>query len=48
MNDGKNTIIYEQLHGKMSELFSTGNSVEKASENLKSISAVYLKSMPQN
>ena len=40
LNEGKNTIIYEQdeqLHGKMIELFSTGNSVEKASENLKSI-----------
>jgi len=40
LNEGKNTIIYEQdeqLHGKMIELFSTGNSVETASENLKSI-----------
>lgn len=40
LNTGKNTIIYEQdeaLHGKMIELFSTGNSVEKAEENLKSI-----------
>ncbi len=40
LNEGKNTIIYEQdeqLHGKIIELFSTGNSVEKASENLKSI-----------
>lgn len=40
LNEGKNTIIYEQdeaLHGKMIQLFSTGNSVEKASENLKSI-----------
>ena len=40
LNEGKNTIVYEQdeaLHGKMIELFSTGNSVEKASENLKSI-----------
>ena len=40
LNSGKNTIIYEQdeqLHEKMIQLFSTGNSVEKASENLKSI-----------
>jgi uncharacterized radical SAM superfamily Fe-S cluster-containing enzyme len=32
--------VYEQdevLHGKMIELFSTGNSVESAEENLKSI-----------
>lgn len=39
-NSKKNTIVYEQdeaLHGKMIELFSTGNSVECASENLKSI-----------
>ena len=31
LNEGKNTIIYEQdeqLHGKMIELFSTGNSVD--------------------
>ena len=40
LNSGKNTIVYEQdteLHGKMLELFSTGNSVEVANENLKSI-----------
>ena len=40
LDNSKNTIVYEQdehLHGKMIELFSTGNSVEKASENLKSI-----------
>ncbi|WP_299313861.1 radical SAM protein [uncultured Aquimarina sp.] len=40
LNNGKNTIVYEQdteLHGKMLELFSTGNSVDVASENLKSI-----------
>ncbi|MAQ76342.1 MAG: radical SAM protein [Aquimarina sp.] len=40
LNSGKNTIVYEQdteLHGKMLELFSTGNSVEVAKENLKSI-----------
>jgi hypothetical protein len=40
LNSGKNTIIYEQdeqLHEKMIQLFSSGNSVEKASENLKSI-----------
>ena len=40
LDNSKNTIIYEQdeqLHGKMIELFSTGNSVEKAEENLKSI-----------
>ena len=40
LHSGKNTIVYEQdheLHGKMLELFSTGNSVEKASENLQSI-----------
>lgn len=39
-NSKKNTIVYEQdeaLHGKMIELFSTGNSVESANENLKSI-----------
>ena len=39
-NASKNTIVYEQdeaLHGKMIELFSTGNSVESANENLKSI-----------
>ena len=40
LNSGKNTIVYEQdtdLHGKMLELFSTGNSVDVANENLKSI-----------
>ncbi len=40
LDNGKNTIVYEQdteLHGKMLELFSTGNSVDVASENLKSI-----------
>lgn len=40
LDNSKNTIIYEQdeqLHGKMIDLFSTGNSVEKAEENLKSI-----------
>ncbi|WP_378186950.1 radical SAM protein [Aquimarina sp. W85] len=40
LDNGKNTIVYEQdqeLHGKMLELFSTGNSVAKAKENLKSI-----------
>ncbi|MHA7058358.1 radical SAM protein [Aquimarina sp. M1] len=40
LNNGKNTIVYEQdteLHEKMLELFSTGNSVDAASENLKSI-----------
>ena len=40
LDNSKNTIIYEQdeqLHGKMIELFSTGNSVEKAEEHLKSI-----------
>ena len=40
LNNSKNTIVYEQdeaLHGKMIELFSTGNSVECAEENLKSI-----------
>lgn len=40
LNKGKNTIVYEQdteLHGKMLELFSTGNSVEVANKNLKSI-----------
>lgn len=40
LDNGKNTIIYEQdqeLHGKMLELFSTGNSVATANENLKSI-----------
>lgn len=40
LDNSKNTIIYEQdeaLHGKMIELFSTGNSVKVAEENLKSI-----------
>lgn len=40
LDNSKNTIVYEQdevLHGKMIELFSTGNSVESAEENLKSI-----------
>ena len=40
LDNSKNTIIYEQdeqLQGKMIELFSTGNSVECAEENLKSI-----------
>jgi len=40
LDDSKNTIIYEQdeqLHGKMIELFSTGNSVDKATEHLHSI-----------
>ncbi|WP_370477346.1 radical SAM protein [Tamlana flava] len=40
LDNSKNTIIYEQderLKGKMIELFSTGNSVEVAEENLKSI-----------
>lgn len=40
LDNSKNTIVYEQdelLHGKMMELFSTGNSVEVAQENLKSI-----------
>ncbi len=40
LDNSKNTIVYEQdehLQGKMVELFSTGNSVEVAEENLKSI-----------
>lgn len=40
LDNSKNTIIYEQdeqLHGKMLELFSTGNSVDCAEENLHSI-----------
>ncbi len=40
LDNSKNTIVYEQdeaLHGKMIELFSAGNSVEVAEENLKSI-----------
>jgi uncharacterized radical SAM superfamily Fe-S cluster-containing enzyme len=38
LDNSKNTIIYEQddaLQDKMIELFSTGNSVEAAEENLK-------------
>ncbi len=40
LDNSKNTIVYEQddvLHGKMIELFSTGNSVDVAEEKLKSI-----------
>lgn len=40
LDNSKNTIVYEQdaaLHGKMIELFSTGNSVASAEENLQSI-----------
>lgn len=40
LDNSKNTIVYEQddvLHGKMMELFSTGNSVACAEDNLKSI-----------
>lgn len=40
LDNSKNTIVYEQdemLKGKMIELFSTGNSVECAQENLTSI-----------
>ncbi len=40
LDNSKNTIVYEQdaaLHGKMIELFSTGNSVACAEENLQSI-----------
>jgi uncharacterized radical SAM superfamily Fe-S cluster-containing enzyme len=40
LDNSKNTIVYEQddaLKEKMIELFSTGNSVECAEENLKSI-----------
>lgn len=40
LDNSKNTIVYEQdehLHSKMIELFSTGNSVENASERLQSI-----------
>lgn len=40
LDNSKNTIIYEQdeeLHGKMIELFSTGNSVDASNENLHSI-----------
>ncbi|WP_268224995.1 radical SAM protein [Sinomicrobium oceani] len=40
LDNSKNTIVYEQdeaLHGKMIALFSTGNSVTCAEENLQSI-----------
>lgn len=40
LNNSKNTIVYEQderLKSHMVQMFSTGNSVEKASEELKSI-----------
>jgi len=40
LDDSKNTIVYEQdehLHGKMLNLFSTGNSVTKAQEELHGI-----------
>lgn len=40
LDNSKNTIVYEQdehLHGKMIELFSTGNSVDVAEKNLHSI-----------
>lgn len=40
LDSSKNTIVYEQdehLHGKMLELFSTGNSVAKSKEHLHSI-----------
>lgn len=40
LDNSKNTIIYEQdeqLHSKMMELFSTGNSVDGATEQLHSI-----------
>lgn len=40
LNNSKNTIVYEQdekLHSHMLNLFSTGNSVEKAQEELHSI-----------
>lgn len=40
LDNSKNTIVYEQdeqLQGKMIELFSTGNSVDAASDNLHSI-----------
>jgi uncharacterized radical SAM superfamily Fe-S cluster-containing enzyme len=40
LDNSKNTIMYEQdhqLHGRMIELFSTGNSVEGATEKLHSI-----------
>ena len=40
LDSGKNTIVYEQdegLHQKMSEIFSTGTSTDKASEKLHSL-----------
>ncbi|MTB50680.1 radical SAM protein [Lewinella sp. W8] len=40
LDNSKNTIVYEQddvLKGKMIELFSTGNSVERSEENLHAI-----------
>ena len=40
LDNGKNTIVYEQdeeLHANMISLFSTGNSVDEAENNLKSI-----------
>ena len=40
LDNGRNTIVYEQdeqLHSKMIQLFSTGNSVEAATENLHSL-----------
>lgn len=40
LDNSKNTIVYEQdevLQGKLTDLFSTGNSVDKASENLHSL-----------
>lgn len=40
LDNGKNTIVYEQdeeLHANMISLFSTGNSVDEAEKNLKSI-----------
>jgi len=40
LDNSKNTIIYEQdaqLHGRMLELFSTGNSVEGARDKLHSV-----------
>jgi len=40
LDNSKNTIVYEQdevLQGKLVDLFSTANSVDKASENLHSL-----------
>jgi 7,8-dihydro-6-hydroxymethylpterin dimethyltransferase len=40
LDNGRNTIVYEQdqqLHSKMIKLFSTGNSVEEATEKLHSL-----------